>query len=318
MSQNLLHRFSFRTAPIRGQWVRLDGVLDEMLQRQDYPPAVRVLLAEMLAAVSLMADGIKFKGAVALQSRGSGPVTTALAECRDQKLLRGIARWEGEIPAGHTHEAPAERPTVHYGELADLIGEGRMAITLTPTREKGRDNEGGAPDLNSYQGVVSLESGSLAANLEAYFANSEQLPTRLFFAFARDTVTGLLLQRLPTPDNATEVELEHQDVLWQEVDILASTLRPGELAELPVETLLRRLFHEHPLTLQPGRALSFSCTCSRERAERMLQALPKEEILELLETQGMVDVTCEVCGARYEYDRLHTHLIYEPGEPPIH
>ena len=189
-----------------------------------------------------------------------------------------------------------------------------MAITLTPTR----DNEGGAPDLNSYQGVISLESGSLAANLEAYFANSEQLPTRLFFAFSRDTVTGLLLQRLPAPDNATEVELEHQGALWHEIDILASTLRPGELAELSVETLLRRLFHEHPLTLQPGRSLSFSCTCSRERAERMLQALPKEEILELLETQGMVDVTCEVCGARYEYDQLHTHLIYEPGEPPMH
>ena len=228
MSQDLLHRFSFRTAPIRGQWVRLEGVLDEMLQRQNYPSAVRVLLAEMMAAVSLMADGIKFKGAVALQSRGSGPVTTGLAECRDQKLLRGIARWEGEIPEAHTNEAPAEYPTIHYGELADLIGEGRMAITLTPMREKGRDNEGGAPDLNSYQGVVSLESGSLAANLEAYFANSEQLPTRLFFAFARDTITGLLLQRLPTPDNATEVELEHQDQGHHGVEQAEHERGPGQ------------------------------------------------------------------------------------------
>lgn len=314
MSQDLLHRFSFRTAPIRGQWVRLDGVLDELLQRRDYPPAVRVLLAEMMAAVSLMADGIKFQGAVALQSRGSGPVTTALAECRDRKLLRGIARWEGVIPDSQSPQTPAEGQTTHYGELTDLIGEGRMAITLTPTRE----DHGVATDLNSYQGVVSLDDGNLATNLESYFANSEQLPTRLFFAFSRESVTGLLLQRLPTSDKATEVELEHQDALWHEIDILASTLSPGELAELPVETLLTRLFHEHTLTLQPGRALSFSCTCSRERAERMLQALPKEEILELLETQGMVDVTCEVCGARYEYDPLHTHLIYEPEEPQIH
>jgi len=314
VSQDLLHRFSFRAAPIRGQWVRLDGVLDELLARQDYPPAVIVLLSEMMAAVSLMADGIKFQGAVALQSRGSGPVTTALAECRDQKLLRGIARWEGTIPDSHNQQTSAEDPTTHYGELTDLIGEGRMAITLTPSRPA----QGGAMDLNSYQGVVSLESGSLAANLETYFANSEQLPTRLFFAFSRNTVTGLLLQRLPAPDNATEVELEYQDALWREIDILASTLRPEELAELPVETLLRRLFNEHVLTLQPARPLEFSCTCSRERAERMLQALPKEEILDLLETQGMVDVTCEICGARYEYDQLHTHLIYEPGEPPIH
>ena len=47
----------------------------------------------MLAAVAMVADGIKFRGAVTLQSRGPGPLSTVLAECRDQHLLRGIARW---------------------------------------------------------------------------------------------------------------------------------------------------------------------------------------------------------------------------------
>ena len=84
------------------------------------------------------------------------------------------------------------------------------------------------------------------------------------------------------------------------------------------EQLLRRLFHENTVTLHAARSLEFSCTCSRERAENMLKALPKEEILELLETQGMVDVTCEVCGARYEYDHVDAHVLYEPGEPRVH
>jgi len=102
------------------------------------------------------------------------------------------------------------------------------------------------------------------------------------------------------------------------VELLAETVSAEELAGLPLNHLLRRLFREHTLTVHPGRELEFACTCSRERAERMLQALPRAEILELLETRGLVDVTCEICGARYEYDRVDTHALYEPEGRRLH
>jgi molecular chaperone Hsp33 len=309
MTDDLIHRFSFANAPIRGQWVRLSGTLTEAFRRKSYPEPARRLLGEMLAAVSLMADGIKFQGTVALQSRGNGPVSTALAECRDRSLLRGIVRFRDEGPrnpdgmhAGALGTEPA---------LSNLVGEGQMAITLTP-------DTGRSPEATAYQGVVELADDSLARNLEEYFANSEQLPTRLFIAFEGDQVTGLLLQRLPLADLATELTLDLRDELWREVEMLAETVRQDELATLPLNDLLRRLFHQHTLTVHPSRGLEFSCTCSRERAERMLQALPKAEILELLDTRGMVDVTCEICGARYEYDRIDTHLLYESAAHRLH
>ncbi|MEQ8860655.1 MAG: Hsp33 family molecular chaperone HslO [Pseudomonadales bacterium] len=307
-SSDIIHRFSFANAPIRGQWVRLSDTVAQAFERQSYPAPAQRLLAEMLAAVSVMADGIKFQGKVALQARGEGAVTTALAECRQRSLLRGIVRWDAAAdPAG---SARAAGPLGTEPALSALLGDGQMAITLTPDR--------GDRQANAYQGVVALADDSLARNLEAYFSNSEQLPTRLFFAYAGNTVTGLLLQRLPVADLAPEMTLDLRDDTWRELELLAETLTPEELAHLPVDELLRRLFHEHTVTLHPGRSLEFSCTCSRERAGIMLQALPKEEILELLETQGMVDVTCEVCGARYEYDRVDTHLIYEPEPPRLH
>jgi len=262
-----------------------------------------------MAAVSLMADGIKFQGTVALQSRGNGPVSTALAECRGRTLLRGIVRWR-ETP-DLDGEAMSAGPLGTEPALSSLLGEGQMAITLNP-------DTGRTPDAKAYQGVVGLADDSLARNLEAYFANSEQLPTRLFMAFDGDQVTGLLLQRLPIADLATELTLDLRDEMWWEVEMLAETIRSEELATLPLNDLLRRLFHAHTLTVHPGRNLAFSCTCSRARAERMLQALPKAEILELLETRGMVDVTCEVCGARYEYDTVDTHLLYEPQARRLH
>ena len=310
MSRDIIHRFNFAHAPIRGQWVRLGDTLAEAFQRQHYPEPARRLLGEMLAAVSLMADGIKFHGAVALQARGEGPVGTALAECRHRNLLRGIVRWDPERAAGAPPAASDSGPLGTEPPLSTLLGDGRMAITLIP------DNPN-APEARSYQGVVALKDDSLARNLEEYFANSEQLPTRLFMAFAGDQVTGLLLQRLPAAA-ASELAEDERDNLWREVELLAETLQPRELATLPVDTLLHRLFHQHSVTVRPGRTLQFSCTCSRERAERMLRALPKEEILELLETRGSVDVTCEVCGARYEYDQVDTHALYQPEARRLH
>jgi molecular chaperone Hsp33 len=300
VSNDVIHRFSFTAAPIRGQWVRLERTLATVLGNQPYPAELRTVLGEMLAAVSLMADGIKFRGAVSLQARGTGPVTTILAECREQHLLRGIARWDRDSDL-----APAA------GSLSALLGEGQMAVTLLPDAQA-------QPDAPTYQGIVSLAEGSLAANLEDYFATSEQLPTRLMLVCRDDSVTGLLLQRLPASPRATEIEIEEHEALWNEAQLLAGTLQPDELARWPVTELLHKLFHEHSLTLQPGRALEFSCTCSRERAERMLGALPKSEILELLAERGAVDVTCEICGARYEYDQIDTRLLYETEPPRVH
>ena len=300
MSGDIIHRFSFTEAPIRGQWVRLDDTLKRVFASKPYPPAIRTVLAEMLAAVSLMADGIKLIGAVALQARGTGPVTTVLAECREQHLLRGIARWD---------ETAAMDPDAR--DLSALLGDGQMVVSLLP-------DMGEQPDAPTYQGIVSLAAGRLAASLEQYFASSEQLPTRLFLAFDGLRVTGLLLQRLPTAATASAFELEEYAALWEEAQLLAGTLRAEELAAWPVQELLHKLFHQHTLTLQPGRALCFSCTCSRERAERTLAALPRSEILELLAERGVLDVTCEICGTRYEYDQIDTRMLYEPVPPKVH
>jgi molecular chaperone Hsp33 len=300
MNNDSIHRFSFREAPIRGQWVRLDATLAQLFAHQPYPTAVQALLAELVAAASLFADGIKFHGTVALQARGTGPVTTVLAECRAQTLLRGIARWQSEAGID-----PAT------ADLTSLLGNGQMTVSLLPDPEE-------QPHTPAYQGIVSLTEGRLTTNLEHYFANSEQLPTRLYLSFADGLVTGLLLQRLPAEPDASEVELDLHEALWQEVQLLADTLRREELSSWSLQELLRRLFHEHTLNLGAGRPLQFACTCSRARAKTMLAALPKAEILELLSERGVVDVTCEVCGARYEYDQIDTRALYETAPPRLH
>jgi len=219
---DIIHRFSFTGGPVRGQWVRLDDVLTEIESHQDYPGNVAGVLAEMLAAVALVADGIKFEGAVALQSRGPGPLTTVLAECRSRHLLRGIARW-----------AEAE-PLPESESLQTLLGNGQLALSLVPENADARAQR--AP----YQGMVGITDQHLAGNLERYFEESEQLPTLLRFARDGNSVTGLLLQRLPDADDATEIELDEGDAFWEEIGMLTATMTDGELAALDPDVLLSR------------------------------------------------------------------------------
>ncbi|MEM9620838.1 MAG: Hsp33 family molecular chaperone HslO [Pseudomonadota bacterium] len=296
---DVLHRFSFDQLPVRGQWVRLHGVLADAFAHKTYPDQVRSLLGQMFAAVAMFADNLKFDGAVALQSKGGGAIRQTLAECREHQFIRGIAhlRDNFSIPTA------AADLNAWLGAGAERGSQAQLALSLIPAAEAKQ---------TTYQAFVPLNQASLAANLEDYFATSEQLPTRLFFTPAdssTDTVTGLLLQRLPSPDLASEVELASFDDAWETLETLANTLTMQELAALSARQLLSRLFAEFECRLHAGQVLSYRCTCSREKTDRTLGVFDPEELEEILAERGHIHVDCEFCGKRYEYDQVDVRQL---------
>ena len=279
--------------------MRLDTVLAEVFARQPYPERLQTVLGEAFVAVAMLADTIKFDGTVSLQSRGRGLLKTLLAECRSRDVLRGIARWD------KSEVVPEHAP------LRELLGDGQLAISLL-------SSDPDSPRPVSYQGMVALEHDDLAGNLEGYFASSEQLPTRFYFARAGHAATGLLLQRLPADDDATEIELDQNESDWRQVQAAAAAMAPSDLTTLSPETLLRRLFPDRVLSLQPARPLGFGCTCSRDRSSASLDAVPAEELLDILESDGEVTVTCEICGTVYVYDPIDIHVLLQRESPRLH
>src|SRR5690606_4905754 len=206
-----LQRFVFEDTPIRGEIVRLDATWRAVLERKDYPPGVREVLGETMAAAALLASTLKFEGKLIIQIQGDGPIKLLMAECSESGAMRALAHWDGEVQS-----AP----------LDALVGSGRFAITIDP-RDAGE----------RYQGIVGLEGGSIAAALEHYFAQSEQLDTRLWLAADREQAAGMLLQKLP--------DSQHEDAdAWNRAVHLGSTLTRFELLSLPVRDILRRLYHE--------------------------------------------------------------------------
>jgi molecular chaperone Hsp33 len=172
-----------------------------------------------------------------------------------------------------------------------------------------------------YQGVVPLHGGSLADSLEAYFASSEQLPTRLILAADDERGAGFLVQKVPGAANADESELEET---WKDAQRGIEKLSSADLLACPVEELLERGFAEHDLRLFRGTPVQFECRCNQGRVSGLLRALGAEEVRDILQEQGSVTVTCEFCHRPYRFEAVDVETLFADsavgprGSPSIH
>ena len=276
-----LHVFSFEQLAVRGALVQLDAAWREIRGLRVYPRALERLLGESVVAAALLASTItRIGGRLLLQIQGRGPINLLVAECSGDFGLRCTARWQGE---------PASAP------LGELFGEGRCAITL-----------GGEQGRLLYQGIVPLESPTLAGALESYMRRSEQLDTRLWLFAGEAAASGLLIQRVPDWQDADADA-------YNRVCTLAATASAQELHALSAPVLLRRLFPEDDLRLFDGRHLSFACSCTRERVQTMLRMLGRDEVAQVIADRGKVDVTCEFCNRPYAFTADECMRMFDPG-----
>lgn len=261
-----LSRYTFEEHDVRGELVQLTSSYQTLLRGHDYPAPVQELLGQMMAAVSLLTATLKFKGHIAVQLQGDGPLNFIAVNGNHNQELRGIARLRSEI---------------NTTDLQSMIGKGQLIITLTPdTGER-------------YQGVVSANAGSIAAMLEDYFEQSEQLRTRVWLHADGEHAAGMLLQRLP----ATGMDLTG----FEHLATLTDTITAKEIFTLPAEQLLHRLYHEEQVRLYPPQAVSFVCGCSRERTLEALASVSPEEIQEILAEEGEIMMTCDYCLTEYRF-----------------
>ncbi len=277
-----LYRFLFEQQHIRGEFVQLEATWREVLARADYPAPVRNALGEALAAAALLVATLKISGSLTMQIRGEGPMHLLVVQAFSDGGIRGLARWRGEVPAG---------------TLAQLAGSGQLVMTIE--REEGE----------RYQGIVPLVGEHLNEALQHYFAQSEQLPTRLWLSADREVAAGLLIQALPG-------EREDGDS-WNRVSRLGATVTGEELRKLNVETLLRRLYHEETVRLFASSPVRFRCTCSREKIINTLRQLGHAEMGSIIVERGQIDVDCEFCGARYSFDSVDVGALFATDGYPL-
>ncbi|HTD11684.1 MAG TPA: Hsp33 family molecular chaperone HslO [Steroidobacteraceae bacterium] len=291
---DLVRRFIFEKRPVRGHWVHLTGAWRDLRAHTEYPPAVRELLGQAVAASVLLAATLKFRGTLTFQLQGDGAVNLLVAQCTHDFRLRAVARFD----AGAVRDIAGD--TRRGAVFRQLVGtDGKITVTIEADEKSMR-----------YQGVVPLAGTSLAESLEAYFASSEQLPTRVLLAADDTHGAGLLVQRLPDADAETSEEVASA---WDVAQRGIESLEGSVLLHAPVEKLLAQGFAGSDLRLFRGTPVQFECRCSSGRVAGLLRALGEDEVRDVLKEQGAVTVTCEFCRRPYRFDAGDVETLFSEG-----
>jgi len=300
--------FQLDHADIRGRVARLDGVLDGILKQHDYPPQVEALIAEMALLTALIGQTIKLRWKLSLQVQTKGAVKMIATDYFGPSD-------EGE-PARMRAYASFDPDRLDDGAPFGQLGEGYFAVLL----DQGQG-------MTPYQGITPIAGNALRNCAEAYFAQSEQLPTRFALSFGKSREAGgmehwraggVMLQHMPKASpfasgggSGEEGLLQARDIVdgddaenWNRANMLLDTVEDLELIGPSVAPtdLLVRLFHEEAprvFDLQPVR---FGCTCSEERVRDSLSIYSAKDIEKMTTDDGIVTADCQFCGAHYRLD----------------
>ncbi|MBI1359811.1 MAG: Hsp33 family molecular chaperone HslO [Alphaproteobacteria bacterium] len=297
--------FQIEDEPVRGRIARLgDGTLDPILKRHDYPRWAAHFLGEAITLAVLVSASLKFDGRVMVQAQGDGPVSLLVAEARSDGGMRGYLQLNREKWDRLDAINKGARPHV-----PQAIGQGVLAMMLAP------DDANRSP----YQSLVPLDGATLADCAQAWFTQSEQVPTRIRLAVGeisepggekRWRAGGALIQQIAGDETRGDTE-----EAWNTARTLFDTVTDLELADpdLSSAQLLFRLFHESGVRLEPPKPLFDHCTCSEQKVLDTLRSIARDEVMELAGNKGEVAADCQFCGRVYRFPIKQALGEDEPG-----
>jgi molecular chaperone Hsp33 len=284
---DIVQPFVLDGSGFHGRLVRLGPAVDTIMGRHAYVPSVGGVLAEALALTSALAAALKFDGVFTLQLSGDGAVKFLVSDVTSAGDLRGYAGLREDVPLPES---------VGAAPIPKLFGKGYLAFTVDQGIHTDR-----------YQGIVDISGGTLQDCVNHYFRQSDQF-TAAVKLHGRRLPDGkwragaLMLQRSPETEDPNKQEATEE--AWREALIMLGSCTDEELVapDISAHRLLFRLFHEDGVRVFETRPLQFRCRCSDRKVERVLMALPEDEI-ESLVVDGKVTVTCEFCNEVRAYDR---------------
>lgn len=292
MSDQLIRAIS-RDGLIKVSAVSTRDLTERARQIHKTLPVATAALGRLLAAASMMGSAMKEEAAsLTLQIKGGGPLGTLLAVSDHEGNVRGTVENPG-----------VDLPLREDGKLdvGSAVGNRGTLTVIRDLRMK-----------EPYVGSVGLLWGEIAEDIALYFVESEQIPTACGLGVLVDrdqsvlSAGGYLVQLLPGAGEETAEALE------------ASLQAAGPVTELlkadpDPEALLRRALPGLELEVLEKRPVAYRCDCSRDRMERALISLGREELRSMIDEQGGAELTCRFCDNVQKFSREDLEALLAQG-----
>lgn len=255
-------------------------LVEELRRRHDTTPTATAALGRTATASAMMGAMLKGEEKLTVQIKGGGPIGQIVAD----------ANARGEV-RGYVDNPHVDLPLNAIGKL-DVAGAVGTDGFLNIIKDLGLKDP--------YRGSVPLVSGELAEDFTYYFAKSEQTPSAVALGVLVDvdrtvkTAGGFIIQLLP---GLSDGEIASIEAELAKLPPITTLLDRGESVEAILATLL-------PDVQVLGRMdLRFQCKCSKERVERTLISLGRDELATMLEEDGKAELVCHFCNETYHFDK---------------
>lgn len=253
-------------------------------------PTASAAFGRTLTAAALMTMLLKNENnKISVQIKCDGPIEDLLV----------VGNTKGEIK-GDINNPYVHIPLNQIGKLdvAGAIGKG----TLTIIQDLGLKEP--------YVGTVELVSGEIGEDFSYYFSVSEQTPSVVALGVLVNPdgtikkAGGYLIQLLP---NHSEELIDYIEKRIGEIPTISKLLDEGHESK----DIIELIFKDYKVTFTEKKKPLYHCDCNRDRFERGLISLGREELTAIVEEDGQAEILCHFCNKKYEFDKIDLEKLLE-------
>ena len=270
-----------KDAPVKASAITAKEMVERSRQIHKTLPVATAALGRSLMAASMMGNQLKEKdGSVTLRIKGGGPLGGITVVSDSQGNARGyVVNPLVDLPL----KGPAKL------DVGSAVGRDGSLTVIKDLCMK-----------EPYVGTVNLLGGEIAEDIAAYFVESEQIPTACALGVLIDrnqsvkAAGGYLIQLMPGAGEDTIAKVEG--------GIMAAGNVSAILEKNPdPEAMLRTVLSDFEVKVLEQEPVEYRCGCSRDRIERALLSLGRDELSAILAEQGSCDLTCQFCDRVYHF-----------------
>jgi len=256
-------------------------------------PTVTAALGRALTAAVIMGATMKeTTDSLTFKIKGDGPVGNIVT----------VANNSGEVK-GYVDNPYVDLPSRTDGKLdvGGIVGKnGQLAVIK---------------DLGlrePYIGLSNLVSGEIAEDLVHYFYLSEQQPSAISLGVLVDkdisvrAAGGYMLQILP---NVDEEDIDKIEEILKNADPISALIDRN----LSPEEIMEELFGEFDMEILERKDIEFKCDCARDKIEKVLVSLGKEELEDIIEEDGKAEIVCHFCNTKYNFSKEELLKLVNSG-----
>ena len=271
----------------------------------------------VLETTEMVNDAIRIHGLSPVAAAALGRTLTVCTF-----MSSNLKSREDKLSVTVAGDGPGGKITVCGNGNLDMRGYIDNPNVNLPLRSDGKLDVGGCVGKNGritvirsmglkdpYSGSSSLVSGEIAEDFTAYYALSEQQPTaialgvRIGVDYKCVGAGGVIIQALPGADEENLIKAEK---------IIESLKNISSLIEdMGAEGVIDKFFGEVLYGEKNVYTPAYRCLCNKDYIEKLLISLGKDEINDIIDKEGKIEVSCQFCDKVYTFDRESAEKLFK-------